>query len=89
MREKKFLVLDTETTTLTFANKYNSEQKQKIAIARPLVYDIGYVIINASGKILKKVNYLVEDVYDVPELFNTAYYSNKREIYEMLLERGK
>lgn len=89
MREKKFLVLDTETTTLNFANNYNSKQKQKIAIARPLVYDIGYVIINASGKILKKVNYLVEDVYDVPELFNTAYYSNKRETYEMLLEKGE
>ena len=43
----------------------------------------------ASGKILKKVNYLVKDVYDVPELFNTAYYSNKREIYEMLLEKGE
>ena len=89
MRERRFLILDTETTTLPIANNYNSEQKQKIAIARPLVYDIGYVIINASGKILKKVNYLVKDIYDNAELFNTAYYSNKREIYEMLLEKGE
>lgn len=81
------MVLDTETATLPFANDLckDAKQKQKIAIAKPLVYDIGWVIIDRQGNIIKKVNYLVQETFFVPAVFNTAYYRDKRPIYINLL----
>lgn len=91
MRKKFYLVLDTETATLPFANDLckNAKQKQKIAIAKPLVYDIGWVIVDRNGNIYKKVNYLVQETFFVPNVFNTAYYCDKRPIYMDLLEKGE
>lgn len=92
MGKKKFyLTLDTETATLPFANKMckNAAQKQKIAIAKPLVYDIGWVISDRKGEIIKKVNYLVQETFFVPNVFNTAYYCDKRPIYMELLAAGE
>lgn len=87
MRKKFYMVLDTETATLPFANDLckDAKQKQKIAIAKPLVYDIGWVIIDRQGNIMKKVNYLVQETFFVPAVFNTAYYRDKRPIYINLL----
>lgn len=81
------MVLDTETATLPFANDLckNAKQKQKIAIAKPLIYDIGWVITDRQGNVLKKVNYLVQETFFVPSVFNTAYYREKRPIYIDLL----
>lgn len=91
MKKKYYLVLDTETATLPFADEIakDTKQKQKIAIAKPLVYDIGWVIVDRQGNIHKKVNYLVQETFFVPNIFNTAYYKEKRPIYIDLLERGK
>lgn len=92
MAKKKFyLTLDTETATLPFANELckNATQKQKVAIAKPLVYDIGWVISDRQGNVIKKVNYLVQETFFVPNVFNTAYYCNKRPIYMDLLAKGE
>lgn len=92
MGKKKFyLTLDTETATLPFANELckNASQKQKIAIAKPLVYDIGWTITDRQGNVIKKENYLVQETFFVPNVFNTAYYCNKRPIYMDLLARGE
>lgn len=91
MRKKFYLTLDTETATLPFANELcqNATQKQKIAIAKPLVYDIGWVISDRMGTVIKKVNYLVQETFFVPNVFNTAYYCNKRPIYMDLLAKGE
>lgn len=91
MKKKYYLVLDTETATLPFANDLckSAKQKQKIAIAKPLVYDIGWVIVDRQGNIYKKVNYLVQETFFVPNVFNTAYYCDKRPLYMELLEQGK
>lgn len=91
MRKKYYLTLDTETATLPFANQMcvNAAQKQKIAIAKPLVYDIGWVITDRQGNTVKAVNYLVQEIFFVPNVFNTAYYVKKRPIYMSLLERGQ
>ena len=88
MKKKYYLILDTETATLPFANTLckNEKQKQKIAIAKPLVYDIGWVILDRQGNVIKKKNYLVQETFFVPNVFNTAYYSDKRPIYIDLLE---
>ena len=87
MKKKFYLVLDTETATLPFADSIckTASEKQKIAIAKPLVYDIGWVIIDRQGNIIKRVNYLVQETFFVPNVFNTAYYKEKRPIYMELL----
>lgn len=91
MRKKLYLTLDTETATLPFANELckNAAQKQKIAIAKPLVYDIGWTITDRLGNVIKKENFLVQETFFVPNVFNTAYYCNKRPIYMQLLAEGK
>lgn len=89
--KKYYLVLDTETATLPFASTIatTAKDKQKIAIAKPLVYDIGWVIADRQGNIKKSVNYLVQETFFVPNVFNTAYYCSKRPIYMDLLAKGE
>ena len=61
MKKKYFLTLDTETATLPFANEIakTPKEKQNIAIAKPLVYDIGWVISDRKGNIIKKENKII------------------------------
>jgi len=92
LRKKYYLTLDTETATVPWADEYakgNAKIKQKIAIAKPLVYDIGWVITDRQGAIVKKVNYLVQETFFVPNIFNTGYYRDKRPIYMELLAKGE
>jgi hypothetical protein len=86
-----YLVLDTETATLPWVNEYTkgSEKLRKnLAIAKPLVYDIGWVIIDRQGNVFKRINYLVQETFFVPSVFNTAYYKEKRPIYMEMLDAG-
>lgn len=69
---KTIIVLDTETLGLT----------------NPSVYDLGYVIADLDGNIIKTRDYITREIYDDIELFNSAYYSNKRPIYEQRLADG-
>lgn len=86
-----YLTLDTETATLPFVNEMDltASQKKNIAIAKPLVYDIGWTITDRNGNIFKKENFLVQETFFVPNVFNTAYYKDKRPIYMQLLKEGK
>ena len=90
MKKLRYLVADTESATMPFADEIamDSEEKKKIAIARPLVYDIGWVIVDRKGNIIKKANYLIQETFFVPSIFNTAYYKEKRPIYMKLLKDG-
>ncbi len=65
------------------------EQRKRVAIAKPLVYDIGWIITDRQGNVVKKENYLVQETFFVPAVFNTAYYRDKRPIYMDLLEKGE
>lgn len=91
MKKHYYLTLDTETATLPFANEMckNAKEKQKIAIAKPLVYDIGWIITDRVGNVVKKENFLVQETFFVPNVFNTAYYYNKRPIYMELYKNGE
>ena len=91
MKKKFYLTLDTETATLPFADSIckNSKAKQTIAIAKPLVYDLGWVITDRQGNIIKEENFLIQETFFVPNVFNTAYYKNKRPIYLDLLHKGE
>lgn len=85
------MTLDTETATLPFLGKIckNEAQRQKVAIAKPLVYDIGWVITDRKGEVIKRQNFLIQETFFVPAVFNTAYYRDKRPIYMELLEKGE
>lgn len=91
MKKKYYLTLDTETATLPFIDKLctNETQRKKIAIAKPLVYDIGWIIIDRKGNKVKQENFLVQETFFVPNIFNTAYYKEKRPIYMEMLKRGE
>lgn len=91
MKKKYYLTLDTETATLPFANQLcrTAAEKQKVCIAKPLVYDIGWVITDRQGNIIKRENYLIQETFFVPNVFNTAYYRDKRPIYMDLLQKGE
>lgn len=91
MNMNTIMVLDCETATLPFVNewKLTAKDKQTIAIAKPLVYDIGWCLTLPSGHILKKVSYLVQETFFVPNVFNTAYYREKRPMYMDKLNKGE
>lgn len=60
------LVFDTETTNLE----------------KPFCYNIGYVIANTETKqILCKRDFVVEQTWHNLELFSSAYYADKRDLY--------
>lgn len=66
-RRKYYMVLDTET-----ANDLDY----------PLVYDIGYAIIDKYGNIYKTESFVIADVfYGEEELMSTAYYAEKIPMY--------
>lgn len=91
MRKLYYLTLDTETATLPFVNEIalDSKAKQTISIAKPLVYDIGWTISDRNGNIIKRENYLIQETFFVPNIFNTAYYKDKRPQYMRLYSEGK
>lgn len=90
-RTKNYIILDTETATLPFIREMEltSEQKKKIAIAKPLVYDIGWTIANRTYGIVEKRNFLVAETFAVPQVFNTAYYAEKRPLYYEMIAKGE
>lgn len=91
-KKKIFCVVDTETATLPFADaiaENNPERKKKIAIAKPLIYDIGWTLCDRAGNIYDKKQFLIAETFSVPAVFNTAYYAEKRPIYLDMLKRGE
>lgn len=88
-RRKYYLVLDCETATLPYANQYDGEAKKRIAIAKPLIYDLGWQIIDIKGNVYKQASYLITEIFSVPAVFNTAYYASKRPIYLERLKRDE
>ena len=88
-RRKYYIVLDCETATLPEAIKYEGEERKNIAIAKPLIYDLGWQVIDAQGRIYARKNYLISEIFSVPAIFDTAYYASKRGIYLEKLAKGE
>ena len=82
-KPRLYLVLDCETATLPFVREMELTeiQRKNIAIARPLIYDIGWRIIDAKGNIYSQHSFLIQETFFVPSVFNTAYYKEKRPLY--------
>lgn len=88
-RRKYYMILDCETATLPYAAKYGGEERKRIAIAKPLIYDFGYQIIDCYGKVYRRRSFLVTEIFSVPAVFNTAYYASKRPMYVEKLKKGE
>lgn len=88
-RRKYYIVLDCETATLPEAINYDGEERKNIAIAKPLIYDLGWKVIDTQGRTYARKNYLISEIFSVPAIFDTAYYASKRCIYLEKLEKGE
>ena len=89
-RRKYYMVLDCETATLPCASNYaDEEQRKTIAIAKPLIYDLGWKIIDRNGTVYNRMNFLISEIFSVPSVFDTAYYKEKRPLYLEKLKNGE
>lgn len=89
MTENRFLILDCETATLPFVTEYEEKLRKKVALARPLIYDIGWNIVDRNGNIYERKNFVVAEIFFNPAIFKTAYYKEKRPLYLEKLREGK
>ena len=91
-KKKLYCVFDCETATCSFADEIaggDPIKKKKIAIAKPLIYDMGWTICDRAGNIHEQKQFLIAETFSVPAIFNTAYYKDKRPIYLDMLKRGE
>lgn len=88
-RRKYWLILDCETATLPDAMAYEGVARQKVAIAKPLIYDLGWTVVDAQGRIYAKKNFLIAEIFSNPVVFNTAYYKDKRPLYLEKISQGE
>lgn len=88
-RRKYYMVLDCETATLPCATEYSGAARQAIAIAKPLIYDLGWQVIDRQGRVYARKHYLISEIFSVPAVFNTAYYASKRPKYIEMLNNGE
>ena len=88
-RRKYYCILDCETATLTEAANYGEKEKKDIAIAKPLIYDLGWIITDKNGFIYRKRNFLVAEIFGNYQIFQTAYYKDKRPLYINLINKNE
>lgn len=73
-KRSNIIVLDTETT-----GDFGS----------PMIYDIGYIIINKELNEVIRRNYIVEEVFKTKFLMDSAYYVGKKPMYEQMVTNGE
>lgn len=88
-RRKYYMVLDCETATLPCVASLDGAARQKVAIAKPLIYDLGWQVIDRQGRVYSRKHFLISEVFSVPAVFNTAYYASKRPLYIEMLNKGE
>ena len=88
-RRKYYMVLDCETATLPCAHAYDGSARQAVAIAKPLIYDLGWQVIDRQGRVYSRKHFLISEIFSVPSVFNTAYYASKRPLYIEMLNKGE
>ena len=88
-RREYFLILDCETACLPHVADLAPAQRKAAGIAKPLIYDIGWTIIDRQGRIYDRKNFLISEIFSVPAIFDTAYYAYKRPLYLEKLQAGE
>ena len=71
---EKFIVLDTETTN---------------DIECPLVYDVGFAVIDKNGFVYEKHSFVVADVFLDKELMESAFFFEKIPMYWEQIKKGE
>ena len=71
---EKFIVLDTETTN---------------NIDDPIVYDIGWAVVDKTGKVYQTYSFVVADVFLDRELMENAYFKEKIPTYWEQIKSGE
>ena len=71
---EKFIVLDTETTN---------------SIDDPLVYDIGWAVVDETGKVYQTQSFVVADIFLDKELMASAYFAEKIPTYWEQIKSGE
>ena len=71
---EKFIVIDTETAN---------------SIDDPIVYDIGFAVVDRTGKVYETHSYAIADVILDSEMMSTAYYAEKLPQYWEEIKNGK
>ena len=88
-RRKYYMVLDCETATLPYAANFDGSARQAIAIAKPLIYDLGWQVIDRHGNVYARKHFIISEIFSVPAVFDTAYYASKRPLYIEMLNKGE
>ena len=88
-RREYFLILDCETACLPHVADLAPAQRKTIGISKPLIYDIGWTIIDRQGRTYDRKNFLISEIFSVPAIFDTAYYAYKRPLYLEKLQAGE
>lgn len=73
-KNEKILVLDTETTN---------------SIDDPIAYDIGFAIIDLTGKVFETYSFVVAETFLDKELMKSAYFADKIPQYWEDIKNGK
>lgn len=60
--EKKYIVLDTETTN---------------SLDDPMAYDIGFAVVDAKGEVYETHSYVIADIFLDKDLMSVAYFKEK------------
>ena len=62
---------------------------ETIGLDEPLVYDVGFAVIDREGNVYESYSYVVQEVfYGMPEKMKSAYYACKIPEYYSDIERG-
>lgn len=78
---KKFIVLDTEATNT------GKENRARFGVGAQ-VYDLGYIVADASGAIYYENNIIIADTFNDAALMRSAYYADKLPQYYQALASG-
>ena len=89
--KKLYIVLDCATATLPFIKslEISDSEKRKLSIAKPLIYDIAWRVVDRVGTVYSQHSFLVQETFFVPQVFNTAYYKDKRALYMEKFKNSK
>ena len=71
---EKFIVLDTETTN---------------SIDDPIVYDLGWAVVDADGVVYETYSYVVADVFCDADLMASAFFADKIPTYWEQIKSGE
>ncbi len=71
---EKFIVLDTETTN---------------SIDDPIVYDLGWAVVDKTGKVYQTYSFVVADVFLDKQLMESAYFKEKIPTYWEQIKSGE